>query len=91
MNPNDLKDGQVIELRGFSGVVLLGKILWDAWFRSAAHAAFDPLWQSGEMSRNAAYRWLASELGMSRDECHMSLFDAATCRRVVEACRRRKA
>jgi hypothetical protein len=59
-------------------------------FRARAHAAFDPLWRSGEMSRNAAYRWLANELGLSREECHISLFDRATCERVVAVCERNK-
>jgi len=90
MNPNDMKEGEVIQLRGLSGLWVLGGLLRDAWYRSVAHAAFDPLWQSGAMSRNAAYRWLSSELGMSRDACHMSQFDAAMCKRVVEACRKRK-
>lgn len=54
--------------------------------RARAHEAFDPLWQGGYMSRNAAYRWLAGELGMTQEECHMSRFDEVTCRRVVELC-----
>ena len=59
-------------------------------FRSRAHYAFDPLWKSGEMSRNAAYRWLAGELGITRDECHMSMFDKATCERVIEICEQKR-
>jgi hypothetical protein len=58
-------------------------------FRSRAHSAFDPIWQNGEMSRNAAYRWLANELGLTRSECHMSLFDKAMCERVIDVCTNR--
>lgn len=52
--------------------------------RQAAHRAFDPLWQSGKMSRSNAYSELARRLGLTMAECHMVLFDVATCRRVVE-------
>ena len=55
--------------------------------RKQAHAAFDPLWlgKGKRMSRPDAYQWLAQQLGISRDETHIGLFDAATCGRVVEA------
>lgn len=54
--------------------------------RMAAHAAFDPMWRSGEMSRSAAYRWLAQQLNLSKEECHMLQFDIETCRRVKQLC-----
>jgi hypothetical protein len=28
-----------------------------------AHAAFDPLWQKGLMTRKQAYQWLSSKFG----------------------------
>lgn len=59
-------------------------------FRSRAHDAFDPLWQSGEMSRNAAYRWLAQELGIERDDCHMSLFNKTMCEKVIDICEQKR-
>lgn len=52
-----------------------------------AHAAFDPIWRTGEMSRSAAYAWLANELGIPRVKTHIGYFDLKTCRRVVEVCR----
>lgn len=52
--------------------------------RQAAHRAFDPLWQSGKMTRSNAYTDLARRLNLTKAECHMVLFDVATCRRVVE-------
>lgn len=64
---------------------LANKPLRDA--RIAAHAAFDPLWQSGRMKRSAAYRWLAETLGIEPTETHIGMFDEATCARVVEAVR----
>lgn len=52
--------------------------------RIEAHAAFDRLWKTGLMSRSAAYRWLASRLGLTADQCHIGRFDEATCRKVVK-------
>lgn len=54
--------------------------------RIKAHAAFDPLWQSGQMTRSEAYRWLADELGVPKRLCHMKHFDDAICRKVVRIC-----
>lgn len=56
--------------------------------KMAAHAAFDPRWKGkpkGE--RGAAYAWLAGALGISQDDCHIGMFDVATCKRVVTLCR----
>lgn len=62
----------------------------------AAHSAFDPLWKptiatKPVMRRGAAYEWLARELGIRAADCHIGMFDVATCLRVVEICRRRRA
>lgn len=62
--------------------------------RIAAHAAFDPLWRRKiekdgvpqHEARGSAYRWLAAQLGIAGDDCHIGMFDAATARRVVEVC-----
>lgn len=54
--------------------------------RSAAHAAFDPLWRDGTMKRRAAYQWLADGLGIDRRDCHIGHFDLATCERALELC-----
>lgn len=54
-----------------------------------AHAVFDPLWKDGEMSRNAAYRWLAEQLGIKVKNCHIGGFDLDQCREVVRICRER--
>lgn len=60
--------------------------------RKRAKAAFNPLWQSGQMTRSAAYAWLAGQLGIDRvDDCHIGWFDVLTCDRVVMACARRSA
>lgn len=58
--------------------------------KQAAHAAFDPLWRSREMTRKEAYRWLADALGISVDNCHIGMFDLDGCRAVVAATLQRR-
>lgn len=55
--------------------------------RIAAHAAFDPFWQSGRFSRGVAYEWLAAQMELPVQLTHMVLFDVDQCRRVVEICK----
>lgn len=50
--------------------------------RSAAHAAFDPLWRRGGMTRREAYRWLADAMG--KPVVHIGDMTAVEARRVVE-------
>lgn len=57
--------------------------------KSAAHAAFDPLFKNGGMTRRAAYAWLAHKLGLSDDDCHIGAMDVEQCRLVVEIVGRR--
>lgn len=52
--------------------------------KSAAHAAFDPIWRHGDMKRGDAYKWLAGQLGIEQSECHISMFDRVTCRKVIQ-------
>jgi hypothetical protein len=54
----------------------------------AAHAAFDPIWKSRQLTRTAAYRWLARELRIEITDCHIGMFDVDTCGKVVEICSR---
>jgi hypothetical protein len=51
--------------------------------RILAHSAFDESWGPGKISRSAAYKKLAKQLGMGVKECHIINFDIATCERVV--------
>lgn len=52
-------------------------------WKMVAHDWFDPLWQNGGFSRSGAYHWLAKNLGLTVDECHIGMFDVATCEKVV--------
>jgi zinc-finger-containing domain len=54
--------------------------------RMYAHASFDPVWKSGRMKRKAAYAWLAQQVGVSKDNCHIGMFNPEQCARVVSAC-----
>lgn len=55
--------------------------------RIKAHEAFDPLWRNqGPWTRGQAYSWLQKTLGLSPEQCHIGMFDAEQCRRVVNAC-----
>lgn len=56
--------------------------------RGRAHDAFDPLWKAGQTSRDEAYQWLASELGISKANCHIGMFDLETCNHVIELCQK---
>lgn len=65
-----------------------------------AHAAFDPLWQAKLRKRRAergpeykqayargsGYKWLAVQMGISAQQCHLGMFDVEQCKRVIEIC-----
>lgn len=74
----------------------LGRLA-NAELRSAkvhAHDCFDPLWLgkirrdgcSKKQARMAGYKWLADQLGIETDRCHIGMFDVDMCNRVVEVC-----
>lgn len=55
--------------------------------RKQAKAVFAPKWEGGEMSKDEAYAWLASKLGIADvHHCHVGWFDIETCNRVVDIC-----
>jgi hypothetical protein len=53
--------------------------------KQAAHAAFDPIWKAGNMTRTEAYSWLSGVLGISPANCHIGMFDDEACLAVVAA------
>jgi hypothetical protein len=57
--------------------------------RKAAHELFDPLWAGCPRLRERAYRWLASEMGLTREETHFGLFDEARCWQAITILRTR--
>jgi zinc-finger-containing domain len=61
--------------------------------KTEAHNAFDPLWKferfnTQKLKRSQAYQWLAAQLGIEFEACHIGMFDVETCQRVVELCKR---
>lgn len=56
--------------------------------RVAAHAAFNRLWQSGLMTKRAAYRWLQVQLGLPAEEAHIANFSEWRCDQVIQLCSR---
>lgn len=57
--------------------------------RKRANAAFDPIWRTGRMTRREAYMWLAHELGLSAEQAHIAMSDAAQCIQIIDVCKRR--
>ena len=55
--------------------------------RDLAHTHFDPLWESGRMSRTEAYARLAQAMLLTEDECHMRCMKPKACREVVWLCK----
>lgn len=51
--------------------------------RKKAHAAFDPIWQSGVMTRKEAYDWMADRLKLSRDQAHIGMLSEEQCERLM--------
>lgn len=53
--------------------------------RHRCHEIFDPSWRDRTRfpSRNAAYRWLAKVMGLSRDDAHIGMFDREQCLRLI--------
>lgn len=51
-----------------------------------AHSAFDKKWKYGTMSRSDAYAWLATQLNIKGEDCHIGMFDVDMCNRVVDVC-----
>lgn len=61
------------------------------YWRFRAHEAFDAMWLRPGASRRThsrakAYRWLARQLDMPEDDCHIGRFDQAMCERVISCC-----
>lgn len=55
-------------------------------WKIAAHNAFDPLWKSGQLSRKAAYKLLATRMGLPIERTHIGMFDVEQCKRVASIC-----
>lgn len=57
--------------------------------RRRAHAWLDALWETGLLTRPAAYRWMREAMRLSKEEAHIARFTVEQCDRLVELCRGR--
>lgn len=57
--------------------------------RNSAHRIFDKRWKNSKTknARYNEYKWLAEQLNLSIDECHIGLFDVDQCNLVIELCK----
>ena len=54
--------------------------------RVKTHKEFDWIWNNPKltkMNRTAAYRWLARQLGIAPNDCHIALFTEKECNKVL--------
>jgi hypothetical protein len=58
--------------------------------KSLVHLHFDNIWKSEKMSRSQAYTWLAQELGIKVEECHIGIFDMPMCQKAILVCLKRQ-
>lgn len=54
--------------------------------RQKAHSVFDKAWKEINMPRSEAYRWLAREMGITENQCHIAMFNDHQCRDIIEIC-----
>lgn len=56
------------------------------YWKKAAHAVFDPLWRQGSFRgrRQAAYKWLAGEMGLPVEQTHIGMFDIEQCKQAIK-------
>lgn len=52
--------------------------------RREAHAAFDPIWEGGEVTRTRAYHALSKVLGIDGKDCHISTMPLELLKRIPE-------
>ena len=52
------------------------------FLRVKAHGIFDQLWTSGLMTRDAAYEWLAEQMGISVSDAHIGMMGVDDLNRV---------
>lgn len=54
--------------------------------RRDTHTAFDAAWSRLGLTRFAAYRILASQMGLAAEHCHIANFTVDQCQQVVQIC-----
>jgi hypothetical protein len=74
------------EPKGFDGIEPLGRLANEELrkAKSLAHKEFDSIWKDKYTSRTNAYKLLAEYMDMTKDECHIGMFDLYQCNQVVK-------
>lgn len=54
------------------------------YWRHQAHKYFDIIWMEGHVERDLLYGHLADYLKLSKEECHIKLFDVEKCKEVID-------
>lgn len=55
-------------------------------WRIKAHATFDQYWKKWGLRRNEAYSLLAMAMHLTRETCHIAMFDIEKCKKVIKIC-----
>lgn len=58
--------------------------------RTQCHAEFDPLWQTGEMTRTQAYMRLAQYLGIPDERAHIGMLTVDECKKLLRGLWKRR-
>lgn len=45
---------------------------------------FDPLWKSGKITRNEAYKFLQRIMGLTAEDCHIAMFNIDQCKELIK-------
>lgn len=54
------------------------------YWRKRAHETLDPLWKSGIMKRQSAYKKIAQRLGVDTAHAHIGMFDIEQCKIAIK-------
>ncbi len=52
--------------------------------RQRAHVVFNKLWEVAGLTRKQAYAWMRREMGLSKEEGHIAMFDTAQCEQLIK-------
>lgn len=54
--------------------------------RIQAHRAFNRLWESGQMEKWQAYKWMQAKFGLRSGDAHIAKFSKHMCDQLIAAC-----
>lgn len=54
--------------------------------RKDLHIIFDQRWENGKCQRTNSYRWLAKQMGITNNKCHIGKFNKEQCEEALMIC-----